>query len=65
VEIQPLHIFHRLELAEVYTDLGQYSKAREQLEIIPTLPIADVLDAQYKDDAAALLTEIRTKRDRT
>src|SRR5688572_16237841 len=54
VEINPQHIYHRLELAEVYTDLGQYSKAREQLQGIPALPIHDVLDEQYKKDAAAL-----------
>src|SRR6266702_2717591 len=39
VALNPQHIYHRLELAEVYTDLGQYSKAREQLTIIPTLPM--------------------------
>src|SRR5206468_1451441 len=44
VAIAPTHIYHRLELAEVYTDLGRYSKAREQLQIIPTLPNVDVLD---------------------
>ena len=65
VELYPQHIYHRLELAEVYIDIGQYSKAREQLEIIPTLPIVDVLDAQYKDDAAARLRQIKDAHDRT
>jgi tetratricopeptide (TPR) repeat protein len=65
VEINPRHIYHRLELAEVYTDLGRYSKAREQLLIIPTLPDADVLDAQYKQDAAALLADIKNEKDET
>ena len=64
VAIAPDGIFHRLELAEVYTDLGRYSQAREQLTVIPTLPIADVLDAQYKEDAAALLDDIKNERDR-
>jgi len=63
VAINPQHIYHRLELAEVYTDLGQYSKARAQLQVIPTLPDVDVLDAQYKKDAAALLADIKNEKD--
>jgi tetratricopeptide (TPR) repeat protein len=65
VALNPEHIYHRLELAEVYADVGQYSKAREQLAVIPTLPIRDVLDAQYKEDAAALLQDIQNERDKT
>jgi tetratricopeptide (TPR) repeat protein len=63
VEINPQHIYHRLELAEVYTDLGQYSKAREQLQAIATLPVYDVLDPQYKKDAAAFLEDIKNEKD--
>lgn len=65
IEINPRHIYHRLELAEVYTDLGRYSKARDLLQVIPTLPDVDVLDAQYKRDAAALLEDIRNEKDET
>jgi tetratricopeptide (TPR) repeat protein len=65
VALAPNHIYHRLELAEVYTDLGRYSKAREQLQAIATLPTADVLDAQYKEDAAALLKDIQNEKDET
>lgn len=65
VAIAPDLIFHRLELAEVYTDLEEYSKAREQLTAIAALPPVDVLDPQYKDDAGALLNDIRNERDRT
>jgi tetratricopeptide (TPR) repeat protein len=63
VVIRPEHIYHRLELAEVYTDLGKYSKAREQLQVIPRLPELDVLDHQYKQDAAALLEDIKNEKD--
>ncbi len=63
VEINPQHIYHRLELAEVYTDLGRYSKAREQLQVIPTLSNVDVLDAQNKEEAAALLDDIKSEKD--
>ncbi len=63
IALNPQHVYHRLELAEVYTDLGQYSKAREQLQVIPTLPNVDVLDAQNKQDAAALLDDIKNEKD--
>jgi tetratricopeptide (TPR) repeat protein len=65
VEIDPQHIYHRLELAEVYVDLGRYSKAREQLLLIPTLPDADVQDAEHKKEAAALLEDIKGEKDET
>ena len=63
VAIAPNHIYHRLELAEVYVDLGKYSKAREQLQAIATLPVADVMDPQYKKDAADLLADIKNEKD--
>ena len=63
VAINPQHIYHRLELAEVFVDLGQYSKAREQLQVVATLPVYDVLDPQYKQDAAALLEDIQNEKD--
>ena len=63
VRLAPDHIYHRLELAEVYTDLGQYSKAREQCQAIAALPEADVMDAQYKKDAADLLADIKNEKD--
>jgi len=65
VAIAPNHIYHRLELAEVYTDLGRYSKAREQLQALATLPNVDVLDSQYKEEAAALLKDIQHEKDET
>src|SRR5438552_13870892 len=65
VAIAPDHIYHRLELAEVYTDLGKYSKAREQCKVIATLREGDVMDAQYKKDAADLLVDIKNEKDET
>jgi tetratricopeptide (TPR) repeat protein len=63
VALKPQNVFHRLELAEVYIDLGKYSKARELLTTIATLPIGDVLDHQYKKDAAQLLADIKGEKD--
>ena len=65
VRLAPDHIYHRLELAEVYMDLGRYSKAREQLQAIAALPPVDVLDPQYKADAAAYMNDIKNKKDET
>jgi Tfp pilus assembly protein PilF len=63
VALNPEHIYHHLELAEVYVDVKKYDKAREQLTLIPGLPIRDVLDEEYKKEAAALLEEIKNKKD--
>ena len=52
-------------MAEVYTDLGKYSKAREQCKVIATLREGDVMDAQYKKDAADLLVDIKNEKDET
>jgi tetratricopeptide (TPR) repeat protein len=65
VAINPSHVYHRLELAEVYVDLDRYSKARELLESIAPLPVGDVLDPRYKQEAVTLLQEIRDKKDRS
>ena len=63
VALNPRNIYHHLELAQVYVDAKKYAKAREQLTVIPDLPIADVLDHKYKNEAAALLNEIHDKKD--
>jgi len=47
----------------VYVDLGQYSKAREQFNAIEPLPIADVLDPQYKKEAKQILDDIKGEKD--
>ena len=65
VAIRPDWIFHRLELAQIYADVGAYSKAREQLSAIPTLPTQDVLDPQYRREAADLLEKIKNQKDQT
>lgn len=64
VAVNPQHVYHRLELAEVYVDRDQYSKARELLASIPALPNGDVLDARYKEEAQALLQKIQNKQDK-
>jgi tetratricopeptide (TPR) repeat protein len=63
VALRPEHVYHRLELAQVYVDVGKYTRAREQLTTIATLPISDVMDPSYQRDAAKLLADIRDKKD--
>jgi len=65
VALKPQNIFHRYELAGVYIDVGKYSKAREQLNALETLPIADVLDHQYQTEAKQLLEDIKGEKDET
>jgi len=65
VALRPRNIFHHLELAEVYVDVGKYSLARDQLRMIHDLPIADVLDHEYKTSATALLDDIKNEKDET
>lgn len=61
VELKPDYIFHRLELAEVYIDLANYTGAEEQLQRLLELPKTDVMDVSYKETAARLLENIRAK----
>src|SRR5438046_42648 len=65
VALKPQNIFHRLELGEVYVDVGKYSKAREQFTALEGLPIADVLDHEYKQEAKQVLADIKGEKDET
>jgi tetratricopeptide (TPR) repeat protein len=59
VSLNPQHVYHRLELAGVYLDVGAIDKATEQLQAIATLPIGDPMDPYYKEHAAMALADIR------
>lgn len=61
VELRPEFLYHRLELAEIYIDQKRYAEAREQLQIIPSLPLIDVMDPVWKQDAARMLRSIQSK----
>ena len=62
VTLNPTWIYHRLDLGLVYMDVGNYAAAREQFEVIATLPVADVGDPMYKRDAAALLSRLAGRK---
>lgn len=58
VQLNPQHVYHRLELASVYLDVDSTAKATEQLQAIATLPDGDPMDPYYKRLAAEALADI-------
>jgi len=64
VELSPQTIYHHLDLAEIYIDVGQYSNAREHLDEVGRLPDFDYMDPRYKDRALELLKKIEGKKDK-
>ncbi len=61
VAIDPRHVFHRLELAEIYIDLKRYGDARQQLTTLLELPDRNISDPAYKKEARKLLKKIKDK----
>ncbi len=51
VAAEPERIVHRVDLAEIYADLGQHARARTENETALRLPLTDVNDLQYKAQA--------------
>jgi tetratricopeptide (TPR) repeat protein len=59
IAINPQNIYHHLDLAEALIDAGRREEARPHLEQVASLPLGcDPQDAQYKQQAAALLQRI-------
>ena len=63
VSLAPTNLYHQLDLALVYIDRKRYADARRHLEQIATLPVVDVMDPDYQQQAAAQLRRIAGKRD--
>lgn len=64
VVLSPENIYHHLNLAEIFIDRERYSEARIHLNQVETLPVFDVMDPVYKEQAAALLRKIERKKDK-
>ena len=62
VEIRPEFIYHHYDLALIYIDTKKWSLARQQLELIPSLPLIDVMDPVWKKEAAGFLQSIANKK---
>jgi tetratricopeptide (TPR) repeat protein len=63
VSLAPTNIYHQLDLALVYIDRKRYGDARRHLEQIATLPVVDVMDPNYQQQAVTQLQRIEGKRD--
>jgi len=62
IAIRPEFIYHHYDLALIYIDTKQWSLARQQLELIPALPLIDVMDPVWKKEAAGFLQSIANKK---
>lgn len=62
IAIRPEFIYHHYDLALIYIDIKEWALARQQLEIIPSLPLIDVMDPTWKREAAGLLQSIATRQ---
>ncbi len=61
ISLDPNFVMFRYDLAAAYISDDQYQKAREQLNIIPSIPIRDEIDDSLKTEAQKLLQEIKNK----
>ncbi len=58
VAAEPDRIVHRLDLAEVYADVGEKEKARTEFETALRLAVTDVNDNLYKEQARRALRSL-------
>ena len=56
VASEPDRIVHRTDLADVYDDVGEKAKARAERETALRLPVADVNDSVYQEQARRALS---------
>ena len=61
VALRPDYVYHRLDLGQIYLDMKRYADARIQFEAIPGLPTQDVLDPEYRRQAAQQLARVADK----
>lgn len=59
VSLEPNRITHRLDLAAIYADRGQATRAIEQYEWIAAAPVTSYNDPRYKAEAARRLKRLR------
>jgi tetratricopeptide (TPR) repeat protein len=58
VASEPDRIVHRIDLAEIYEDVGDKAKAREQYQFIGTAAVLDAKDPTYKRQAEERLKKL-------
>ena len=55
VAVEPDRIVHHLDLAKIYDETGDHAKAREQYQLVLSLPAGEYNDARYKREAERAL----------
>jgi tetratricopeptide (TPR) repeat protein len=58
VAVDPNRIIHHLDLGMVYADIGKKAQAREQLEMVLSMPVTEYNDPHYKDEAQQKLAKL-------
>jgi tetratricopeptide (TPR) repeat protein len=58
VAVEPTRIAHRIDLAEIYRDVDDKTRAREQLQAVITQPATDYNDRFYKQRAEKDLKDL-------
>ncbi len=61
ISLRPGFIMYHLDAARAYVENDDYAKAKEQLNIIPTLSKEDEDDDQFRKEAKELLDQIKNK----
>jgi FimV-like protein len=61
IELRPGFIMYRLDCARAYVEEGEYTKARDHLNKIPSLAKEDEDDDTFRKEAAELLEKIKDK----
>lgn len=59
--LRPDFIMYRLDAAKAYIQMEDYTKAKQHLSIIATLPTLDEDDENFRKEAAELLTKLKNK----
>jgi tetratricopeptide (TPR) repeat protein len=58
VDAEPTRIVHHLDLGKIYGDIGNKAKAREQFQLVISMPPTDYNDPRYKQDAERQLARL-------
>jgi FimV-like protein len=59
VAVEPNRLVHRVDLAEIYADIGDKAKARTELEYVMNAPASEPNDDRYRQQAERLLKELQ------
>lgn len=61
ISLRPDFIMYRLDAAKAYTQMEDFTKAKQHLTVISALPIQDEDDENFRKEAAELLIKIKNK----